>query len=219
LAPAAGMLPGNVDEAVDLIDQRSPRMAQAVEDRKSLQKQYASQTGAFLPHVSVLLQGNHKYDVLGETGMSDDARAMVQVTYNLFNGGADLATRHRIGARLREADYELDRRRREVEQDIRTDFDALGAARQKIATITAEIESAQKVVDLYRQQFREGKRTVFEVLDSEKTLYGAKANQISNRAAMNLSEYRVLQKLGGLFELVSDREPLPPLVTPAPRKK
>jgi outer membrane protein TolC len=57
------------------------------------------------------------------------------------------------------------------------------------------------------------------VLDSEKTLYGAKANQISNRAAMNLSEYRVLQKLGGLFELVSDREPLPPLVTPAPRKK
>jgi len=219
LAPAAGMLPGNVDEAVDLIDQRSPRMAQAVEDRKSLQKQYASQTGAFLPHVSVLLQGNHKYDVLGKTGMSDDARAMVQVTYNLFNGGADLATRHRIGARLREADYELDRRRREVEQDIRTDFDALGAARQKIATITAEIESAQKVVDLYRQQFREGKRTVFEVLDSEKTLYGAKANQISNRAAMNLSEYRVLQKLGGLFELVSDREPLPPLVTPAPRKK
>jgi TolC family type I secretion outer membrane protein len=218
LSPAAAELPANVQDAVDLIDGRSPRMAQAVEDRRSLEKQYASQSGTFLPRISVMVQGNHKYDVMGKTGMADDARAMVQVSYNLLNGGADRATRHRIAARMREADYELDRRRREVEQDIRTDFTALDAARAKIATIDAEIESAQRVVDLYRQQFREGKRTVFEVLDSEKTLYGAKGNQVVNRAAMNLAEYRVLQKLGGLFDLVSSHEPLPPLVSPAPVK-
>ncbi len=218
LAPAASELPPQVEDAVDLIDQRSPRMAQAVEDRRSLEKQYASQTGTFFPRVSLMVQGNHKYDVMGKTGMADDARAMVQVTYNLLNGGADRATRQRISARMREADYELDRRRREVEQDIRTDFTALEAARAKIATINAEIDSATKVVDLYRQQFREGKRTVFEVLDSEKTLYAAKANQVVNSAAMNLAEYRVLQKLGGLFDLVSSHEPLPPLVRPVKAK-
>ncbi len=219
LAPAASMLPPDVETAVAMIDNQSPRMAQAVEDRRSLDRQYASQRGAFLPHVGAVVQGNHKYDVLGKSGIADDARAMVTVSYNLFNGGADLAVQRRIAARLREADYELDRRRRDVEQNIRTDFDALGAARQKIGTIDAEIASARKVVDLYRQQFREGRRTVFEVLDSEKTLYAARANQIVNQTAMNLAEYRVLQGLGSLFDLVSDREPLPPLVVPAPHKR
>ncbi|MDE2404211.1 MAG: TolC family outer membrane protein [Sphingomonadales bacterium] len=219
LAPATPMLPASVEQAVDMIDNHNPRLAQAVEDRRSLARQYASQTGTFFPRIGLMVQANHKYDVLGKTGLADDARAMVTVSYNLFNGGADRAVRNRIAARMREADYELDRRRREVEQNIRTDFDALDAARRKIATIDAEIEAAQKVVDLYRQQFREGRRTVFEILDSERTLYAAKANQIVNRTAMNLAEYRVLQGLGGLFDLVSDKEPLPPLVVPAPVKR
>ena len=219
LPAAVAMLPTSVGAAVDMIDDHSPHMAQAVEDRKSLLRQYASETGAFLPHVSMVVQANHKYDVLGKTGMADDGRAMVTLSYNLLNGGADLAVRRRIGARIREADYELDRRRREVEQNIRTDFDALGAAQQKIATIDAEIASAEKVVDLYRQQFREGRRTVFEVLDSEKTLYNARANQIVNQSAMHLAEYRVLQGLGGLFDLVSGDEPLPKLEVPAAGKR
>ena len=213
------MLPVSVGAAVEMIDDHSPRMAQAVEDRKSLMRQYASETGAFLPHINLVVQGNHKYDVLGKTRLANEGRAMVTLSYNLLNGGSDLAVRRRIAARMRQADYEIDRRRREVEQNIRTDFDGLSAARQKIATIDAEIASAQKVVDLYRQQFREGRRTVFEVLDSEKTLYSARANQIVNQSAMHLAEYRVLQGLGGLFDLVSNGEPLPKLEVPAPGKK
>ena len=73
-------------------------MAQAVEDLRSLARQYDSQTGSFFPRVSLLVQGNHKFDVQGATGLADDARAMVQVTYNLFNGGADRALRRRIAA-------------------------------------------------------------------------------------------------------------------------
>ena len=215
LPASEAVLPAGADEAVDMIDTRSPRMAQAVEDRRSLDKQYDSQTGTFFPRIGLMVQGNHKYDVTGATGLANDGRAMVTVTYNLFNGGADRALRNRIGARIREADYELDRRRREVEQDIRSDFDGLKAARQKIATINAEIASAQKVVDLYREQFREGKRTVFDLLDSETQLYGARANFIANATAMHAAEYRVLQKLGGLFDLVSDGEPLPKLQMPA----
>ncbi len=205
----AAMLPATVEDAVDLIDQHNPSMAQAMEDRRSLARQYDSQTGTFLPRVSLLVQGNHKFDVQGATGLADDARAMVQVTYNLFNGGADLALRRRIAARMREADYELDRRRRQVETDIRTDFDALEAARQKIATIGAQIDAAERVASLYKDQFKEGKRTVFDLLDSQQNLYSAHAAAITNRIALQAAEYRVLQNLGGLFDLISQGEPLP----------
>ena len=214
LASAQGALPATAEDAVAMIDEHNPSLAQAVEDRRSLARQYASQTGTFFPRVGILLQGNHKYDVQGKTGLADDARAMVTVSYSLFNGGADRALRQRIAARMREADYELDRRRRQVAQDIRVDFDALQAARQKIATISAEIDAAQHVADLYRQQFREGKRTVFDLLDSETNLFSARSAEVSNRVAMHAAEYRVLQNLGGLFDLVSEGEPLPKISQP-----
>lgn len=215
--PLAGAaLPQTVEDAVDMMESRSPRLAQAVEDRRSLDRQYDSQSGTFFPRVGFQVQGNHKEDVLGNTGRANDARAMITLSYKLFNGGADLALKRRIGARLRQADYELDRRRREVEQDIRIDYEALNAARQKIATINAEIDSAQKVADLYKQQFREGRRTVFELLDSQQVLFNARANQYTNEIAMRAAEYRVLQKLGGLFDLVSEGEPLGPISVPAP---
>lgn len=215
--PAAGAaLPESADVAVDLIDTRSPRLAQAVEDRRSLDKQYDSQADTALPRLGLTIASDYRQDVLGATGRAIDARAMVTFSYRLYNGGAATATKRRIAARLRQADYELDRRRREVEQDIRVDYASLGAAREKIATIEAEIASAQRVADLYKQQFRGGRRTVFDLLDAEQLLFAAKAKQTANQIALRAAEYRVLQKLGGLFDLVSGGQPLPDLVQPAP---
>ncbi|WP_421836335.1 TolC family outer membrane protein [Novosphingobium sp.] len=215
--PAAGAaLPESADIAVDLIDTRSPRLAQAVEDRRSLDKQYDSQADTALPRLGLTIASDYRQDVLGATGRAIDARAMVTFSYRLYNGGAATATKRRIAARLRQADYELDRRRREVEQDIRIDYASLGAAREKIATIEAEIASAQRVADLYKQQFRGGRRTVFDLLDAEQLLFAAKAKQTANQIALRAAEYRVLQKLGGLFDLVSGGQPLPDLAQPAP---
>lgn len=215
--PAAGTaLPESADIAVDLIDTRSPRLAQAVEDRRSLDKQYDSQADTALPRFGLTIASDYRQDVLGSTGRAVDARAMLTFSYRLYNGGGATATKRRIGARLRQADYELDRRRREVEQDIRIDYASLGAAREKIATIEAEITSAERVAELYKQQFRGGRRTVFELLDAEQLLFAARAKQTANQIALRAAEYRVLQKLGGLFDLVSGGTPLPALAQPAP---
>lgn len=216
VAPTAGALPVTAQQAVTMIDDHNPRMAQAVQDRRSLERQRASQTGTFFPKIGLTAQGNWKDNVQGPTNFNNDARAMVTVTYSFFNGGRDIAIRNRLSARLREADYEVDRRRREVEQDIRIDFNALEAAREKISTIESEITAADRVAELYRQQFREGRRSVFDLLDSQQILFDAKARQVTNGTAQLLAEFRVLQQLGGLFDHVSGGEPLPDIVTPAP---
>lgn len=214
-----GKLPTNQEDAVALIETQSPRYAQAKEDRRSLERQKASQTGTFLPKIGVMAQGNWRDDVSGPTGLNRDVRAMVTLSYSFFNGGRDIAVRNRISARLREADYELDRRRREVEQDLRIDFNSLAFAREKIATIESEITSAEKTADVYRQQFRESRRSVFDLLDSQQILHAARARQYSNQIALQLAEFRVLQKLGGLFDLLSSGEPLPNIVSQSPQQK
>lgn len=217
--PVATAMPADADAAVGLIDDRNPRMAQAVADRRSIERQRASQTGTFFPKVGLLAQANWRDDVQGLTGRNRDARAMVTMTYSFLNGGADVAVRNRLSARLREADYEVDRRRREVEQDIRIDFNALEAARAKMSTIEGEIASSEKVVQLYNQQFREGKRTVFDLLDSQQILFNARASAVTNGTAKTLAEYRVLQQLGGLFDHLSEGQKMPKLAVPAPGRR
>ena len=46
--------------------------------------------------------------------------------------------------------------------------------------------------------------------------FAARAKQTANQIALRAAEYRVLQKLGGLFDLVSGGQPLPALVQLAP---
>ena len=92
--PAAGTaLPESADVAVDMIDTRSPRLAQAVEDRRSLDKQYDSQADTALPRLGLTIASDYRQDVLGSTGRAVDARAMVTFSYRLYNGGAATATR------------------------------------------------------------------------------------------------------------------------------
>ncbi|MFE8583481.1 TolC family protein [Sphingomonas sp. NCPPB 2930] len=215
LPPVDSALPPNPDSAVDVIEQRNPDLAQASQDRRSIERQLASQKGNFFPRIGLDLQGNHRYEVLGRTGRADDARAVVTISYNLLNGGADMALKRRIEARLREADYQLLKVRRDVEQDLRVDFQSLKAANEKMTTIESQIDAAQKVVTLYREQFRSGQRSVFDLLDSQQALFQAKQNQLSNYTQKQVSGLRVLQKMAELFRFVGGGEP-PPLSTPAP---
>jgi outer membrane protein, adhesin transport system len=203
LPEPAAMLPAEADAAVAMIETKSPRLQQTMSDKRSLQSQRSAQRGNFFPKVELELQGNWKDDVSGDTNRNRDARAMVVMRYNLFNGGRDVATLRRIEARQREVEFEVDRVRRDVEQDIRNDFSALKAAQDKVATIDKEVAAAREVERLYAEQFKAGKRTAFDLLDSQQSLFNARGTQVSNRYQQLVSSYRILQKLGGLFEFLS----------------
>jgi len=219
LPPVDPALPADAETAVDLMETHSPQLAQAMQDRRSIDRQLASQRGNFFPKIALDVQGNYKDEVLGRTGRNEDARVVLTMTYNIFNGGADLALKRRIQARLREADYQMLKIRRDVEQDLRIDYQSLAAANEKVATIQSQVAAAEKVVTLYREQFRSGTRSVFDLLDSQQALFQARQNELTNYTQKQASGFRVLQKISGLFDLVSQGEPLPNIVVQPPTKK
>jgi TolC family type I secretion outer membrane protein len=200
LPPVEPALPPSADAAATLIAERSPRLLQSLMERRSLDRQYASQRGNYLPQVGIEVQGSWRDDVLVDVTRRKDLRAVAVVRYNILNGGADRAVANRIAARLREADYQVERVRREVEQDIRNDFTALGAARQKVETLDAEVAAASRVAALYVEQFKSGKRSAFDLLDAQAALFASRATRLTNGTAQTAAALRVLQKLGLLFD-------------------
>ncbi len=203
------VLPMDADAAAGLISERNPRLKQVLANRASIERQLSSNNANFMPRIEAELQGNYKNDVGGDTNRNMDARALVQMRYNLFNGGADRAVSNRLKARIREQDFEVERVKREVEQDVRSDFSALRAARDKVSRINNEVDSAAKVVDLYLEQFKTSKRNAFDLLESQQALFGARTTLVGNQYQSLLSGYRVLQKLGLLFTTIVEAPPSP----------
>ncbi len=203
------VLPMDADSAAALIGERNPRFKQVLANRASIERQLASNNANFLPRLEAEVQGNYKNDVQGNSNRNLDARALVQMRYNLFNGGADRAISNRLKARIREQNFEVERVKREVEQDIRSDFSALRASREKVSRINSEVESAGKVVDLYLEQFKTSKRNAFDLLESQQALYAARTTLVGNQYQALLSGYRVLQKLGLLFTTIVEAPPSP----------
>jgi TolC family type I secretion outer membrane protein len=203
------VLPMDADAAAALISERNPRLKQVLANRASIDRQLASNNANFMPRFEAEVQGNYKNDVSGDTNRNMDARALVQMRYNLFNGGADKAVSNRLKARIREQDFEVERVKREVEQDVRSDFSALRAARDKVSRINNEVDAAAKVVDLYLEQFKTSKRNAFDLLESQQALFGARTTLVGNQYQSLLSGYRVLQKLGLLFTTIAEAPPSP----------
>lgn len=196
-------LPPTADAAAAMAATNSPRVMQAELERQSVQRQLASHRGGYFPKLGLEAQASYRDDMLVDLNRRKDFRAVAIVTYNLFKGGGDHAVEQRIQARVREAGYSVDRARREADQDVRNDFSALAAANEKVATIDSELAAAQKVGDLYVEQFKSGGRTAFDLLDSQQSLFASRANRITNGTRQVLQGFRVLAKLGMLFETLS----------------
>jgi len=194
-----GILPQTADEAAIRIVTESPQLLRVKADTKSIQNQLRSQRGNYFPRVELEVQGNMNTDVAGETGQVRDARAMMYLRYNLYNGGADAAVSSRLRARVKEVGFEFEKQRREVEQNIRNDFTAIEASRAKVETIDQQVKAAKEVVRLYEQQFRSGDRSAFDLLDAQQALINAKLEQILNTYQETRAGFRVLQQLGSLY--------------------
>lgn len=200
------LLPQSAEEAAQRIEAESPKLLQVKADAISIENQLRSQRGNYLPKVEVEVQGNLNTDLAGETGQTRDARAMMYLRYNIYNGGADVAVASRLRARVKEIGYEFEKQRREVEQDIRNDFTAIDASRAKVSTILNQVTSAKEVVRLYEEQFRAGDRTAFDLLDAQQALISAKLEQVLNTYQENRAAFRVMQQLGTLYYALTSND-------------
>lgn len=208
-------IPPTVEAAIELLQDSNPQVMQARRMMESLEQQRAAQRAGGMPRFDLEVEGASRNNVGGETGRNEEARALLSMRMPLFDGGARQAAVSRLTARIRQSEFQVERTKRDAEQAIRNDYTALTAAKDKITTIEAEVTSAERLVALHQEQFKSGTRTVFDLLDSQQTLYTAKVKRESNRTEVRLSSYRVLGTLGSLVQTVTKADKLNVRLFPA----
>jgi outer membrane protein TolC len=135
-------------------------------------------TASFLPSVNLALDYGFQGNDLSFSRDNDFAMASVVVSWNLFNGGGDLARRQ-------SAQLEADRlrlRRTELEDlvrlDVRQAYEAAVVARDAITTAEARLAAAQRTFQLVRRRYEEGLATQVEFVDARTSFTNADLNRV-----------------------------------------
>ncbi len=134
-------------------------------------------TAAFLPSVTFALD----YGFQGQSVRFDRERdywvASVVVSWNLLNGGRDVA--RRSAARAEAARARVTRRDVEdrIRLEVRQTYQAAVVARGALATADDRLAAARRTFDLVRRRYEEGVASHIEFLDARTQLTNAELNR------------------------------------------
>ena len=196
----SGALPATPDAAVEESRRNSPAVLAIRAQAVALDHQLASQKASQLPRVDFEGDGGVKHYV-GVPSASIgviDSRAMVVVSYKMFDGGAGNASVEHILADQNENRFnELDQMET-LELNLRRFYEQIAADGAKHASYVRGVQTAEKVNSLYTEQFKAGKRTVFEVLDSFTSIFSMRKALIEGQYDAMRARYGILRNLGRL---------------------
>ena len=105
----------------------------------------------------------------------------VQVTIPLSEGGRVLASARQANARLDIARAQYEQARREIERDTRIAHREAAALRLRIDSAAAEQRALEQVLEGQRARLERGAATVVEVLDAQRRVFRARADEAKAR--------------------------------------
>nr|WP_216610526.1 TolC family outer membrane protein [Vibrio coralliilyticus] len=192
-------IPFSVDEALDLAIKNHPVIKVAQADVDSARFQYEQTKGVNYPTLSIEANQIWRDDAGGIRGSSNESSAMLRMRYNLYNGGADSDRTESAAYQLNKAKDFRDRTFRSLEEGLRLSWSALDLTLQQKEFLADHVDSASDTVIAYEKQYKLGKRTLLDLLNTENELFEARKDYLDAKYDEQYAKYRVMNATGGLL--------------------
>jgi outer membrane protein TolC len=176
----------------------NPELLSVRADMDSLRAQLDAARAGLKPSIDLDASGSLKDNVSGETGMTRDFKAMLSFNYKLLDGGKGRNVVRQIKFRMRENLHRYRKKRRDYINDLGNAIRNVRAARRKKSLLQRRLGDSRKVLELYKAQFRDGSKTVFELLDAQMDLFAAASEKIANDYSLLRASYEIYALRGAL---------------------
>jgi outer membrane protein, adhesin transport system len=202
-ASILSQVPRSFEAALAIARQNNPSLLALNANGVSIDQQLASQKAQQLPRVDLQGDGLVKHYVGASATASPgvvDTRLMLMVSYKLLDGGVMASQADRILEDKKVNEFRAVDEKESIELNLKRFYQALSANRTKEDAAIQGTSTAQKANSLYLEQFKAGKRTVFEVLDSRMVVFTMQKNAVSSRYEQLRAAYGILRNMGRLVE-------------------
>ncbi len=132
----------------------------------------------FLPSVALAVDYGYQGSDYHFDSRRDHTIASVVLSWNLFNGGQDVARARQAGVEQRRLEYQRSDLEKLIALQVRTSWESAQVARSAIATAGDRLESARRTFDLVRRRHEAGSAAQIEFLDARTAYTSASLNQI-----------------------------------------
>ncbi|MGF1747773.1 TolC family outer membrane protein [Vibrio cionasavignyae] len=193
-------IPPTVDQALEIAIEQHPVIRISQVDVDSARFQYQQTKGVNYPTFYIDAGHNWRDDAGGNIGTDNETRAMVRMRYNLYNGGSDSDRTEAAAYQLNKAKDFRDRTFRMVEEGLNLSWTGLEFTVQQKEFLADHVDSASDTVVAYQKQYKIGKRTLLDVLNTENELFEARKGYLDAKYAEQLAKYRVMNATGNLLQ-------------------
>lgn len=173
------------------------RLSAAV--RSAEAERRAAQT-AYLPTVSIAVEGGIQGETYGFDGDKPFALASVVLRWNLFNGFSDRARVDQARATTRRLELQRTETERRIDLQVQQALDDVRVARRALATAQARLRAARSSFRLTNRRYEVGRASQVEFTDARTTLTEAEVNLAVTRADL-LARLADLEFAAGLYPL------------------
>lgn len=193
-------LPKSIDEAESVANKNHPALKSAESDIESILAEQRGTRSSFYPSVDLVLSGGWNENIDGVEEESNDYVAMLQLRYNLYNGGRDRAKNKRSGHVLNQSKEIRGQIRRQVLESLNIAWNTYKAIDRQLVYLKQHQDASVKTRDAYRKQFTIGQRSLLDLLDTENEIFSANRSLVEAKYDRLLSQYRMLSGMGRLVQ-------------------
>jgi len=203
----AGSLPSDLEDAVQLAVRNNNTTKIFEADVRTAEAEVELSEVPFYPAITLEAQSEYNDGTSALDTYEFNNQVMVRVRWNLFRGGIDRAARQEALFRLTESKNRRYQSVLESQQEMRTSWFALEAARDSIEALETARDFNRATLDAYEQQFEVAQRTLLDVLDAENELFVSEGQLVTAQTNEQLASYRVLGVGGVLLETLGVSAP------------
>jgi adhesin transport system outer membrane protein len=196
--PPMSLLPATRDAAEQMAIVDNPAIAVGNKGIDIAKQERTVARSEFFPKFDLVGRAGYENDVDGVVGYRENYSVVVRATWEFFSGFGTQARVAKAAAVYHQRINEQDDTQRKVLDEVRTAWEDLSTARQRVELLENAVNIASEVYDA-RQKLREsGKESALNVLDSLSELKTAQINFINASYDARLAVYRVLRAIGHL---------------------
>ncbi|MDD2581583.1 MAG: TolC family outer membrane protein [Desulfuromonadaceae bacterium] len=197
--PAGSALPKSIEEAEQLAVLNNPTLKSAKADIEARNAQHATAKSQLYPSLDLALDYKWRKDTENIPGRREDFLAMATVSFNILNGGWNKARLGQTTYEIYEAQEIAENTKRQTIQSIRLSWEANKTATERVAFLEEYVRAAGQTSDAFGAQWNIGRRTMFDLLDTQAEYINAKASLVNAKYDKIYSEYRILNAMSQLI--------------------
>jgi len=196
----------DLKNTLNISQDQNAKMCAAKHKLKASKYNLKAQYSKWQPKLDLSITAKDKQSgYLGEP-QEDRATAMLQLSYNLYNGGKDKARLRSIKSQIRALQYQYMDIKRGLKHNVEQLYENVNSTKQTLEHTLDEKNANQKVVSSYWSAFKYGNQDLQALLLAQRALNRSELDLLKQKQLYINGYFKLLQQTGELLKKIGIKE-------------